>query len=146
MSLVLKEQMWLIGGGVLALSGSLLWWNIDRLNAKMLNNCVKSFNKDCREEKKKLFEKVNQMAKQSKTGKIKVLEIGGGTGANFEFIEESVQWSSIDPNEHCLTYYNQNRENFDSKHDFDKVVKVKFPIYCKELSLLLLCHIFVIRF
>ena len=146
MSLVLKEQMWLIGGGVLALSGSLLWWNIDRLNAKMLNNCVKSFNKDCREEKKKLFEKVNQMAKQSKTGKIKVLEIGGGTGANFEFIEESVQWSSIDPNEHCLFYYNQNRENFDSKHDFDKVVKVKFPIYGKELSLLLLCHIFVIRF
>ena len=70
---------------------SLILWKIDFINAKFFERFTKQFNMDTKNEKCKLFTKVNKLAKEAGSDlKLKVLEIGGGTGANFEFIGKSI--------------------------------------------------------
>lgn len=112
---IIRENLVIIGGTAVAvaLTGSLLWYNLDRLNAKMLDNCVGTMNKDCAHQKRELFKVVNDLARKcGPNKKLKVLEIGGGTGANFEFIDESIEWTALDPNEHCLRYYTVSTQFF----------------------------------
>ena len=122
-----QDNMFLLGGSILALTGALIWWNIDKINAKMLLGFTPKVNKDVKKEKTELFSKINDLAKMKnleKSVKLKVLEIGGGTGANFEFLEESIHWTTIDPNEHCLVYYNENIKKYENTHEFGGVIKV----------------------
>ena len=71
---------------------------------------VKDFNKICKNEKTLLFKQLNEKAKGSDSP-LKVLEIGGGTGANFEFITEPINWTTIEPNEHCNVINVKNQKN-----------------------------------
>ena len=122
-----QDNMFLLGGSIIALTGALIWWNIDKINAKMLLGFTPKVNKDVKKEKTELFSKINDLAKMKnleKSVKLKVLEIGGGTGANFEFLEESIHWTTIDPNEHCLVYYNENIKKYENTHEFGGVIKV----------------------
>ena len=119
--------MFLLCGSAVALTGAIFWWNIERLNAKMLNGFTPKVNKDVKKEKTELFAKINQLAKKTNNEnmpKVKVLEIGGGTGANFEFIEESIHWTGIDPNEHCLAFYNEKVKEYNEIHEFGGVINV----------------------
>ena len=130
-----QENMFLLGGSVLALTGAMIWWNIERINAKMLVDFTPKVNKDVKEEKTKLFSKINNLAKEKaleKSEKLKILEVGGGTGANFEFLKESVHWTTIDPNEHCLTYYNKKVEEYKDVHEFGGVIQVRICFKCKN--------------
>ena len=122
-----RQEMFLLCGSAVALTGAIFWWNIERLNAKMLNGFTPKVNKDVKKEKMELFAKINKLAKDTNNEngpKIKVLEIGGGTGANFEFIEESIHWTAIDPNEHCLAFYNEKVKEHEDTHEFGGVIKV----------------------
>ena len=120
--------MFLVSGTILVTFVTILWFNIDRINAKLLAGFTPKINKDVKKEKTELFSKLNELAKEKvKSGdstKLKVLEIGGGTGANFEFIQEPVHWTTIDPNEHCLQYYNEYVKKHEKIHQFGGVILV----------------------
>ena len=121
-----------IGGIVLILV--LILWKIDLINAKFFVRFTEQFNKDVKNEKAKLFAKVNELAKEAGSeSKLKVLEIGGGTGANFEFMEEPIHWTTIDPNEDMLTCFNKQVKGLQEKHEFGGVIKVSFPKLCNIL-------------
>ena len=133
-----------IAAGTIALTGATIYFNIDKLNAYMLENFIGKINKDCRQEKTILFESLNQLAKEAGPKKLKVLEIGGGTGANFEFIQESIDWTTIDPNEHCLKYYNAKVEELGDKHTFGGVINVS-KYNASHLFLRGSLHLFMLR-
>ena len=54
-----QDNMFLIGGSIIALTGALIWWNIDKINAKMLLGFTPKVNKDVKKEKTELFSKIN---------------------------------------------------------------------------------------
>ena len=83
---------------------------------------TKDFNKICKDEKTKLFQRLNEKAKESDLP-MKVLEIGGGTGANFEFITEPINWTTIEPNEHCNVINVKNQKNWDGKFVFGGIIQ-----------------------
>ena len=72
---------------------------------------------------------------------LKVLEIGGGTGANFEFLVEPIHWTTIDPNEDMLECFKQKVKELQQKHDFGGVMKVKyltqFPLFAHHSAYLI---------
>ena len=88
---------------------------------------TKDFNKICKDEKTKLFQRLNEKAKESDLP-MKVLEIGGGTGANFEFITEPINWTTIEPNEHC-NVINGGAENRPIRKIVPKGKKENAPIF-----------------
>ena len=117
--------MFLLVCSFLALFVVLILWKIDLINAKFFVQFTKQFNKDVSYEKAKLFTKVNELAKEmGSQSKLKVLEIGGGTGANFEFIEEPIHWTTIDPNEDMLACFNKHVKELQAKHEFGGIIKV----------------------
>ena len=119
--------MSLIAIGGIVLIFVLILWKIDLINAKFFVRFTEQFNKDVNNEKAKLFAKVNELAKKAGSeSKLKVLEIGGGTGANFEFMEEPIHWTTIDPNEDMLTCFNKQVKELQEKHEFGGVIKVSF--------------------
>ena len=56
--------------------------------------------------------------------KFKVLEIGGGTGANLDFITEPIEWTVIEPSDCESAYFKEKISNENLKHDFKGVLKV----------------------
>ena len=113
---------------IVAVSVVFLWWSWDHILAKMLDNLTKIFNKDVGPEKKAVFKRLNELAKKAGPKKLKVLEIGGGTGANFDFVEEGIIWTNIDPTDECSAYYKVKVKDLEDKHVFDGVHKVCIQI------------------
>ena len=70
---------------------SLFWWKHDKILAGFFEHLTYIVNTDAKGEKEKLFQPLNNAAKQVVAPKkFKILEIGGGTGANLPFITEPV--------------------------------------------------------
>merc|ERR1711915_1048035 len=46
------------------------------------------------------------------TGSCRILEVGVGTGTNFQFYPDGTELTVVDPNPHFKSYYNNNREKF----------------------------------
>ena len=69
---------------------SLFWWKHDKILARFFEHLTYIVNTDAKDEKENLFEPLNNAAKQVAPKKLKILEIGGGTGANIPFITEPV--------------------------------------------------------
>ena len=44
----------------------------------------------------------------------------------FEFMEEPIHWTTIDPNEDMLTCFNKQVKGLQEKHEFGGVIKVSF--------------------
>ena len=62
----------------------LILWKIDLINAKFFVRFTEQFNKDVKNEKVKLFAKVNELAKDAGSeSKLKVLEINTFRNQNF---------------------------------------------------------------
>ena len=76
-----------------------------------------------RGEKKKLFQPMNEAAKKAGPGKLKVLEIGGGSGSNFSFVETPVNWTVTEPNLFFEPYFVSNCNDWKDKHDIGKLVE-----------------------
>ncbi|XP_072262946.1 thiol S-methyltransferase TMT1A-like [Pyxicephalus adspersus] len=62
----------------------------------LLQRVTKSYNKYMREHKKQLFSKLNDF--KGPSGELRVLELGCGTGANFQFYPEGCKVTCVDPN------------------------------------------------
>ena len=67
--------------------------------------------------KEKLFEPLNKLAKEKR--KVKVLELGGGSGCNFTFIKSPVQWTVTEPNSCFESYFKKNVAEKGGDHEID---------------------------
>jgi len=61
--------------------------------------------------KKKMFKELNEM-KPASGDKLKILEVGGASGANFKYFTVPAEVDIIDPNMAFEPYFNENRKKF----------------------------------
>ncbi|XP_068248932.1 thiol S-methyltransferase TMT1A-like isoform X1 [Palaemon carinicauda] len=64
-----------------------------------------------------------------KSGGLKILEIGVGTGTNFEFYPEGTKLTVVDPNPHFKQYYNENRKKFPNIQSEEIIVSTGEEMY-----------------
>lgn len=66
--------------------------------------------------KKKAFADIvkvkSKLPEMQKLGSVKILELGVGTGTNFQFYPQECHLVVVDPNPHFAKYYNENRSKF----------------------------------
>lgn len=74
-------------------------------------------------EKAKLFEKLNMEAEKVSPRKLKVLEIGGGSGSNFAFVKNPVDWTVTEPNLCFEPYFIESCAPYKDKHNIGKLVQ-----------------------
>ena len=74
-------------------------------------------------EKKKLFQRLELAAKNAGPKKLMVLEIGGGSGSNFEFVKNSVDWTVTEPNLCFEPYFLDNCKDWKDRHSIGKLVE-----------------------
>ncbi|XP_018420042.1 PREDICTED: methyltransferase-like protein 7A [Nanorana parkeri] len=80
---------------ILALLG--LWDPIaKKVLPYLLNRVTKNYNKYMKDHKKELFSNLNEF--RGPSVELRVLELGCGTGANFQFYPEGCQVTCVDPN------------------------------------------------
>jgi len=80
-----------------------------------LGSVVEQYNEVADPFKKKLFKEINSM-KPEAGQKVRILEIGGGTGANFKYYEVPAVLDVVDPNPNFASYWNANKyKNLDIK-------------------------------
>merc|ERR1712141_11762 len=110
---------------------TLIWWKYDKILARFFEHLTNIVNTDAKGEKEKLFQPLNIAAKEVAPKKLKILEIGGGTGANLPFITETVEWTIIEPDNSCSSYFKEKIAKKTSvPHDFQGV----FQGFAEDLS------------
>lgn len=114
-----------VAGGLVA-SGVVLFkvFN-DQILAKFISNFSDNYNDGAEKQKTLLFEKLNQMAKDVAPKKLKVLEIGGGSGTNFKFVTQPVEWTVTEPNTSFAPYFKKNVEPWTGLHTVSDLVEAK---------------------
>lgn len=98
---------------------------------------VNWFNKDVdvkmQELKKDIFAElgssVSHFPDLRKSGGLKILEIGVGTGTNFEFYPEGTKLIVVDPNPHFKQYYNENRKKYPNIESEEIIVSTGEEMY-----------------
>lgn len=74
-------------------------------------------------EKEKLFAKLTKEAEKVSPRKLKVLEIGGGSGSNFAFVKAPVDWTVTEPNLCFEPYFLESCAPHKDRHDIGKLVQ-----------------------
>ena len=54
---------------------------------------------------------------------MQVLEVGGGSGTNFEFVDNPVEWTIIEPNLEFAPYFNENVKAKGKDHKINDVIE-----------------------
>ena len=80
--------------------------------AKVLSRLEKGMSKLLRKHKQELFSSMEDMMQESKMKTLSVLEIGAGTGTNFQFYPEGTNIMCLDPNPSFASYLNEKRDTF----------------------------------
>ncbi len=55
----------------------------------------------------------------------RVLELGGGSGANFEFVTSPVEWTVTEPNKEFAPYFKANVAEKGGRHTVKDLVEVR---------------------
>lgn len=82
-----------------------------RFFAAFLNQFYVKYNNVSESFKIKLFKDLNSMKVD---GKVKILEVGGASGANFKFFTIPAEIDIVEPNPHFVPYFEENRKKFKS--------------------------------
>nr|AUF72233.1 putative methyltransferase-like protein 7A [Apostichopus japonicus] len=85
---------------------SLYQWLKPRAMAWFLTKFAHSSNEAVGQIKSNVFASMKQIQKEN--GELVVLEIGAGTGANFNFFPESSKVLALEPNIHCVKYLQES--------------------------------------
>lgn len=91
-----------------------------RAFAVHINLFSRLYNKVVRTHKEELFARMETMFQTVQGDKL-ILEIGVGTGANFEFLPEGSSLIALDPNPHMEPYLVENAKGFSHFH-LEKIV------------------------
>ncbi len=84
--------------------------------------------------KEKLFAPLSALSEQKGPHACKVLELGGGGGANFEFVTSPVEWTVTEPNVKFAPYFQKTVTELGGRHRINDLVEVP---YCVHMSM---CH------
>ncbi|XP_075706244.1 thiol S-methyltransferase TMT1A-like [Rhinoderma darwinii] len=104
---------------ILAVLG--LWDPIaKKLLPYLLDRITKTYNKYMRDHKKELFSNLSDF--KGPSGELKVLELGCGTGANFQFYPSGCRVMCVDPNPNFKTYLSKSLAENDHVHFQDFLV------------------------
>jgi len=76
-----------------------------------MDGMVDDYNEVAEPFKRKLFKELNEM-KPDEGKKLRILEIGGGTGANFKYYEVPAIVDVVEPNPNFVQYYDKNRAKY----------------------------------
>jgi len=82
-----------------------------RIFAIFLSNFVEVYNSVAHPLKTKLFSELNEIKSDDK---VKILEIGGGSGANFKYYNISAEVDTVEPNASFFPIFNENKSKFKS--------------------------------
>merc|ERR1712002_536052 len=80
--------------------------------AHFINNFVNQYNNTAHPFKVKLFEQLNEMPSQN--NKLKILEVGAGSGANFKYYKVPSTVQIVQPNANFAEMIDKNKKNFPS--------------------------------
>ncbi|CAJ0940843.1 unnamed protein product [Ranitomeya imitator] len=86
----------------------------------LLNRVTKTYNKYMKDYKRELFSNLNDF--KGPSGDLKVLELGCGTGANFQFYPSGCTVTCVDPNPNFRTYLNKSLAENDHVHFQDFLI------------------------
>ncbi|XP_064087812.1 thiol S-methyltransferase TMT1A-like [Macrobrachium nipponense] len=115
---------WITRNSIYFVFAALIYWVINRRGkdlrhrwfAYFMHLLTKEKNVKSEEVKKDLFRSLSTVVSHDpqlrKESKIKILEIGVGTGVNFSHYPDGTQLIVVDPNPHFVKYYNENRKKF----------------------------------
>lgn len=81
-----------------------------RFFAAFLNQFYVKYNRVADPLKVKLFKELNEM--KSSDGKVKILEVGGASGANFAYYTVPAEIDIVDPNPHFIPYLDENKKSY----------------------------------
>ncbi|KAM4044033.1 thiol S-methyltransferase TMT1A [Anomaloglossus baeobatrachus] len=86
----------------------------------LLNRITKTYNKYMKEYKKELFSNLGDF--KGPSGNLKVLELGCGTGANFQFYPSGCTVTCVDPNPNFRKYLTKSLAENDHVHFEDFLI------------------------
>ncbi|KAM9319484.1 thiol S-methyltransferase TMT1A-like [Gastrophryne carolinensis] len=86
----------------------------------LMNKVTRNYNKRMKEHKKELFSNLSDF--KGPSGELKVLELGCGTGANFQFFPPGCSVTCVDPNPNFKTYLSKSLAENEHVHFQDFVV------------------------
>lgn len=124
---VFQNQMMVIGIVIVLL---ILKWRINDLRRRWFAAFMCWFTKNTaikiKDMKQDIFSTLDSIVSYDpalrKTGGLKILEIGVGTGTNFEFYPNGTRLTVVDPNKHFEKYYRANRERFPNIQSEDIII------------------------
>ena len=99
----------------------LIKWKFKSYFAWLISQLCKGINKKLKDEKIELFYPLNELAVVKGKHQVKVLELGGGSGANFGFIWTPVQWTVTEPNICFQSYFKENVSKFGGDHQIGEM-------------------------
>ena len=102
-------------------SAALIKWKFKSIFAWLISELCKGVNKKLRKEKEELFYPLNELAVVNGKHRVKVLELGGGSGANFGFIWTPVQWTVTEPNICFESYFKGNVTLYGGDHQIGEM-------------------------
>ncbi len=82
------------------------------------------FSRGVGKKKEALFAPLTDLAKSMGEHKCKVLELGGGSGANFAFVKAPVEWTVTEPNVKFAPYFKETVKESGNKHKVNDLVEV----------------------
>ena len=84
-----------------------------------------AFCRKLRPYKEKLFSPLSALASQKGPHECKVLELGGGGGANFEFVTAPVEWTVTEPNVSFAPYFKDTVAKAQGGHKINDLVEAR---------------------
>jgi len=97
-----------------------------RIFAAFLSQFPEDYNKISHSIKTELFKNLKNCLPDRE--KLNILEIGGGSGANFEYYPDQCSVEVVEPNPHFAPYFESNRLKFSNLH-----IKPLKQGYCEDL-------------
>lgn len=111
--LVLLVLGWTIPAIFILAVNILLYLFGKRFFAGFCYNFVADYNELAGPFKEQLFAELNMM-QPADGGKLKILEIGGGSGANFKYFKVPAVVDIVEPNPHFVTFFDKTRAEYAS--------------------------------
>ena len=97
-----------------------------RFFAGFCANFTGQYNEASNSLKIELFKELNDMKKGEK---ISILEVGPGPGANFKYFDRDAVVQTVEPNDHFVKYFDENRAKFPKLE-----IKEMKQGFCEDLS------------
>ena len=91
--------------------------------AFMVSKMTKKANEMLGEHKEQMLKKLNEEAARAGKHNYKVLELGGGSGSNYQFVKTPVDWTVTEPNKCFAPYFDENVKKLGGQHRIHDLIE-----------------------